>query len=345
MPDRNTYDAIMDEITQGLTGDPQHDGKYLMEQSEKYKDHEFGQEIVRACGRLIWETLPEDTKAELSSTIENHNTGREAVFREVLFNVQNGNPENACRLLEPLIQEFDECIEAGIDMSDSVSEKCDFANIREYTMYLIAFQPEKDVRPTMEDYTQAYALYGQVLFELHRHEEAIDALTKALIWDPVSTSVLFEIGENYKVLEDMDSFIAYTDKAYPYIFTAVGMARYHRNKGFYGIETGKYEKAAAHFLVSTIFEQTPLAMSELMYMKQQFGADYTDMDIEIAASILEKNEEKITISGEGIAANQSVLNLALEQEDEQLAVEVLYDIWKTTMDDEAKELLDKLVGE
>ena len=45
------FDIIMNEITSGLTGDPQADMKYLDEQSLKYKDHPMNTEILRACGR------------------------------------------------------------------------------------------------------------------------------------------------------------------------------------------------------------------------------------------------------------------------------------------------------
>ena len=42
------FEKIMQEITSGLTGDGEKDIQYLMEQCEKYKDHEIdGKKIVR----------------------------------------------------------------------------------------------------------------------------------------------------------------------------------------------------------------------------------------------------------------------------------------------------------
>ncbi len=44
-----TYDEIISSITHELTGDPKKDIPYLKEQCDKYKDTEYGKEIVRAC--------------------------------------------------------------------------------------------------------------------------------------------------------------------------------------------------------------------------------------------------------------------------------------------------------
>ena len=55
----------MHEITSGLTGNPEQDMKYLKETSEKYKDHQYSQEILRAIGRLMYEMIPDDKRAEV----------------------------------------------------------------------------------------------------------------------------------------------------------------------------------------------------------------------------------------------------------------------------------------
>lgn len=40
MAENKDFEAIMKEITAGLSGDPETDMKYLDEQGEKYKNHE-----------------------------------------------------------------------------------------------------------------------------------------------------------------------------------------------------------------------------------------------------------------------------------------------------------------
>lgn len=60
-----TYEEIMKEITEGLSGDPEKDMKYLKVQMEKYKDHEQDQEIIRVCGRLLYNLMPDEAKEEI----------------------------------------------------------------------------------------------------------------------------------------------------------------------------------------------------------------------------------------------------------------------------------------
>lgn len=64
-----TYNEIMQEITSGLTGDYKKDCAYLKNQMEKYNNHNLSKEILRACGRLMFDILPDDKKEELSRVI------------------------------------------------------------------------------------------------------------------------------------------------------------------------------------------------------------------------------------------------------------------------------------
>ena len=63
------FDSIMQEITSGLTGKSDEDVAYLMNQAEKHKAHPFAKEIVRACGRMMFDLIPDDKKAEFEQAI------------------------------------------------------------------------------------------------------------------------------------------------------------------------------------------------------------------------------------------------------------------------------------
>ena len=87
MADNKDFDSIMREITGGLSGDLQKDMAYLEEQMQNYKEHELSKEIIRACGRLIYELIPDDKKEELAKAINNDASGTEAALEEVRFNI------------------------------------------------------------------------------------------------------------------------------------------------------------------------------------------------------------------------------------------------------------------
>ena len=60
--DMNEYEKIINEINSGLTGDTQHDYSYLLEQTEKYKQHPMSHEILKEIGRKIYEVLTSEGK-------------------------------------------------------------------------------------------------------------------------------------------------------------------------------------------------------------------------------------------------------------------------------------------
>ena len=80
MSENQQFDVVMRNIAAGLTGDPQKDSRYLLEQCQKYKDHEFGREILRACRRMFYETVPEDKRAELDKIAQNDMRGTAAAL-------------------------------------------------------------------------------------------------------------------------------------------------------------------------------------------------------------------------------------------------------------------------
>lgn len=53
------YDQIMKQITSGLTGDREADLSYIKVQMDRYKDHKYATEILRACGRIMAELIPD----------------------------------------------------------------------------------------------------------------------------------------------------------------------------------------------------------------------------------------------------------------------------------------------
>ena len=79
------FNDIMQEITSGLTGKSEDDIAYLMQQAEQYKTHHFAKEIARACGRLMFDLIPNDKKAQFEQAIGNDSAGISATLDEIRF--------------------------------------------------------------------------------------------------------------------------------------------------------------------------------------------------------------------------------------------------------------------
>ena len=265
------YEEIMKEITKGLSNDAEKDMKYLEEQMEAYKDHEYGKEIVRACGRMMYELIPEDKKAELISAINKDTKGFEQTLEEARFCIYKKDFEKALKILEDMVNGYEKM---NMYSDDAVSEYYCFTEPMQEIMYEFYNKPEKDLRRAQIDYEAMYFLYGSVLVELGRIDEAKEALKKARRWNPTSPTVGFEYAETFKMEGNFPVFAKITREIYPYIIRKKDLARFYRNMGFYYVEVQEYYAATCCFLFSTGYEKSSMVPAELYYINQKTGEDY-----------------------------------------------------------------------
>lgn len=259
------YDSIMREITSGLTGEPEADMKYLKEQSEKYKDHELNQEILRACGRMMYELIPDEKKEELSRMMGNDNKAIESTLDEIRFNVYKKNISKAFKLSEALVKKVDEF---PMFKNDSVSEYYTFDEFFEELLYGFYNKPERTLRRAEIPFAEIYLQHGSLLFEQKRYSEARAVLEKARRWNPASAKIAFEYMETFKAQGEIEQFAAITKETFKYAFHSTDVARCYRNLGYYFIEKKLYSEATGCYLMSLQFEQdNKTAQSELYYIQ------------------------------------------------------------------------------
>lgn len=265
---REDFDSIMKEIVGDLTGDAKTDIKYLKAQAEKYKDHKYGKEILRACGRLMVDLIPDDEKEKLAEVIDKDNKGWESALEEIRFKICQKDYKTALKLIEALVQKYEEL---NLFEDDAVSEYHNFKEIMEEVLYRHIYQPKKDLRNATVDYSEIYLLYGSLLYELKRHEDAIEALEKAMRWNPSSASIAFEHAENYKVLGNLDEFEKCTKNIFKIAFRPKDLARCYRNLGYLYVEKQNYDLATCCETFSLQFEKSNMVQSELYYISTKTG--------------------------------------------------------------------------
>ena len=337
------FEQIMREITSGLTGDGKKDMKYLMEQAEKYKDHEMGKEIVRAIGRLIAKCVPEDKIAELNRLINNDLTSYESVLEEIRFKQHEKKFDEALVLMEGMIQKLED---ANMFTDDQVSEYHCFNEFFEEALYRMNAKPTRDLRQATYPFDEIYTLYGSLLIDLQRPKDAETALIKAMKWNPSDAQIAFEHAETYKIRGDMESFLKLTIKIFKCAFRPKQVARCFRNLGFYFIEKELWEEAVACFTMSLQFDkESTLAMSELYYIQQKAGRTIPTPGMDQLKRYAEKY-------GFPVGADPDVLGLSFaygkhfaEQGDAagaRYCWQITYDL---TDDEDIRKMMDKLPEE
>jgi hypothetical protein len=262
--DVKTFDSIVLEITSGLSGDAEADLAYLREQAERHKHHEMGTEIVRACGRLAYDLLPDEQKAELEQTIRNTSSGTAAILEEVRFNIYKKDFDKALQMIEGLVDLIEK---EELFQDDRVSQYHVFDEYFEEVLYRYLYKPEKELRHAQFPYTEIYLLYGSLLVESEDYTAARQALKKGLRWNPVSFSLQVEYIETYKLTGDLEQFCELSKEAFKIAFRSPDVARCYRNLAYYFAEKKLYSEAIACNLMSLQFEnESPQARSELYYI-------------------------------------------------------------------------------
>ena len=337
------FDEIMQKITAGLTGQPEHDLKYLIEQGDIYKTHVLSQEITRAIGRLIYSVLPAEKRDDINRFVNNNNLGIEASLREADYNINQKNFSLALEILESVINKIEEDGELAIFRDDSVNEYHNFHNPFEQALFYVIYKPKKTIRDLPKFIDQLYGMHGGLLFELERFDEARLSLEKAIRINPINTQAIFELAEISKVREEWEKYFDLSKQAIRIAYTGESLSRCYRNIGYYFIEKKNYDVAIALYFFSMIFDRkSTKAQSELFYIQQITGNQVQAPSPEQIYKLLEKH-------GIQYGPNEKVLHLAAEL-GKQCADEEEYEharhfysiIYDLTHDNEVKELIDSL---
>lgn len=331
------YSEIIDEIKSQLTGNDEEDRKYLLEQMEKYKEHKLSKEIIKECARMLYDLLPINTQARLSDAIEEDAEKIKEKIKQIRKCVAERKLDDA---MEQCINLIDEVESTHFFNEDEVSEYYSFDNLFKRILFEHYHKTQKEIRESGIPYDEIYYIYGNILFELKRYDEAKEYLEKALKWNPTSSVIAFEYIELFKVKKDYETFFKLTKDHFKYAFQRKDVARCFRNYGYYFIEKQDYSPAITCYLFSELYEQSDIAENQIKYIKSK--DETADVDIELIEKYGEKYGFETRASKEAIDIAYAWAMKAIEEERKDFAIYFLSIVDDLIDDEEVKETLKKL---
>lgn len=265
------FDSVMREITGGLTNDPTHDIPYLQEQMDAYKGSEYEREIQRSCSRLIFKLIPDEVKEKFGKAVQHDFDGYEAALEEVDFNIYKKNYAKALEIVEGVVQKI-ESAPMYKDGADGVYFA--FEEEFEEVLYNCLADPQVPVRPAPKFFVKAYFLYGNLLLELKRYEDAERALQKVLKWNPMCERARLEYIEILKVTGRLEEYFAATLDAFKCMYHRDTLAHCFRNLAYYFVEKQLYTEAFAALRLSLTYENgSKIAQSEMYYIMSETNGE------------------------------------------------------------------------
>lgn len=258
------YKEIIEEIKSNLGENRDLNKKYLSSQMDVYKDHEYNKEILKEISRMMWDCLSESEKSEFMEIVDNENPIMD-ILNEVSFDIERGEYKIALAKLDDFMKSFRNPFE-----EDSVSEYHYFTNTLEEIIFRNYIDFKKEVRyiPDNQPLLDLYYIYGFLLLETKQYDEAEKYLKKAIRINPVSSRIILELTEIYKVhTYTYNKYFMYISDALKYAYYPEDIARCYRQLGYYYIEENQAKTALALFIYSMEFEMNPLAYSEIHYIQ------------------------------------------------------------------------------
>ncbi|MBQ2635087.1 MAG: tetratricopeptide repeat protein [Methanobrevibacter sp.] len=189
------YKIIINEIKANLGGNKDLDRKYLSSQIDKYKDHPYNKEILKEISRLMWDCLSEEEKIEFIEISQNENPIMD-ILNDISYDIEQGEYKLALNKLDKFMETFQPPFE-----DDRVNEYHFFTNPLEEILFNTYIGAEKEVRfiPDNQPLLDLYYIYGFLLLETQKTDDAEEYLKKAIKINPVSSRIILELCEIYKL--------------------------------------------------------------------------------------------------------------------------------------------------
>lgn len=260
------YEEIINEIKSNLGSNKDLNRQYLSSQIEVYKDHPYSKEIIKEISRLMWDCLSEEEKQEFKEISDRENPIMD-ILNDIYHDIENGNYDTPLEKLDTFMETF-----PGMYEDDKISEYHYFTNPLEELVFRKYIGPEKELRyiPDYHPLLDLYYVYGFLLLEKQRYDEAENSLKKAIKINPVSARIILELTEIYKRhTYTLNEFVIRTSDALKYSYYPQDIARCYRNLGYYYVEENDFKTAQALYIYSMEFEASPLAYAEIKFIQSK----------------------------------------------------------------------------
>ena len=267
-----TVNELMKQIDSKLTGDVVKDIAYLHELSLELRREENAGELIEAVAKKAFEIMPEDQRAVFEEQTFVNGKRMDQVYAQALKLVNEGKLQEAESILSDIADKIAEHYE------NAQPRLFSFRNPFEYHMYRYFYPNDKEFDRAPFDFANYLQLYGFVLLDNKKLDEAEAVLERAVRFNPVSADVRFELAELYKLRRDRQKLLAVNQDTLRFCTTADRIGRVLANMGFYCYYIGDFYEAAVFYFESLRFENSKpveLELQDVMHHMKTYGQKFT----------------------------------------------------------------------
>ncbi len=259
-----SLEEILQSIKDGLTQEKEKDQSYLKEQMEIYKDHEYKEEIIRECARLLYDVLDDQQKEKFILGMDQDVEQFKSALKEVHYFIEKKDLEKAKEIILPIIKSLKE---ENLFKNDSKNIYFSFDEPFEDILFEYLEKPKEQVQRTALPYSDAYYSYALLCYESNEIEKAQDALKKAIQWNPTSSKSNLLYMQTIK--KDLKRFFEFTKFSFQYIFRVNDLAQVYRNLAWYFDQSDLKRIAYGCYGISLQYEESAEAIDYMNDLNQK----------------------------------------------------------------------------
>lgn len=183
---------------------------------------------------------------------------------DVRNDINNRNYEIAISKLENMLKESN-----VKEVEDEKNTYYTFGNYAEEAIFNYIYKSKKQNIYPEQNISEIYYYLGFINIDLKNYDLAVEYLDKALKWNPINISAMFEKATVFRMKGNLDRNRAEIEKTFIFIYNSSYLAKFYRELGWYYVERKIYDLGNALYTYSNYFYRTNNAENELKYIAQQ----------------------------------------------------------------------------
>ena len=187
---------------------------------------------------------------------------------DVRNDINNRNYEIAISKLENMLKESN-----VKEVEDEKNTYYTFGNYAEEAIFNYIYKSKKQNIYPEQNISEIYYYLGFINIDLKNYDLAVEYLDKALKWNPINISAMFEKATVFRMKGNLDRNRAEIEKTFIFIYNSSYLAKFYRELGWYYVERKIYDLGNALYTYSNYFYRTNNAENELKYIAQQENRD------------------------------------------------------------------------
>lgn len=332
-----TVQEVLAICNGSLTGDLQTDIAALQARMQKYAHEPNSEELLSAINDLAFSLLPKEQQDQFLETTCINGKRLDAVFADARKMVDDKRYQEAALTLHSIMAKSEQYFGEG-----SKIKYYSFRNPFEYHLFRQLYGTEQEFDRAPFDFCMFLTLYGYVLVELHRLEEAIDTLEKAIAFNPVNCDTRFELCEAFKLTMEPEKLLASIRDLVPIANSTYAISRVYANLGYYCIEIKDYDAAACFYYESLLYADHPGVQGELVHLRSLTGKRISPPTREEVLATFEKYDIPNGPSRELVALSVTLADQAIKLQKTELGAYFYTIAYDLTRDEDIKMRLESL---